>query len=440
MKNKLKFLIKQSLKKKIGTKWFKAVNIILCILIVAMANIDRLITAFGGDFNKDTTVYVKDNVGVYDYLEPLFNETTKTVEDLKNYKVEKTDKSLKELKKNIKDTDNIIVEINSSDINYISSTITTYDALDTISYQLLSNVLNQTKEAFVIEKLGLTENEIIALKSNIEITKKTTNPDLNDNAKAKDIISSGLIILFIVPFFIFITLLVQMLGAEINEEKSTKSMEIIISNVPPKYHFIAKISASSLFVIIQGALLFSYAILAMLARNLIGLLFGSGIVSSDVSKYLKDIINLLKDSGIIDLLIKGLPFIILLFIVNILAYAIIAGVLASMTTNIEDYQQLQSPIMIIMMMGYFIAIMASTFDGSIFIKIVSFIPLLSALVAPVIYLLGQTTIIELIISLIICMITVAILYIYGLKIYKVGILNYSSSNLWKKMLKSLKEK
>lgn len=440
MKNKLKFLIKQSLKKKIGTKWFKAVNIILCILIVAMANIDRLITVFGGDFNKDTTVYVKDNIGVYDYLEPLFNETTKTVEDLKNYKIEKTDKSLKELKKNIKDTDNIIVEINSSDTNYISSTITTYDALDTISYQLLSNVLNQTKEAFVIGKLGLTENEIIALKSNIEITKKTTNPDLKDNAKAKDIISSGLIILFIVPFFIFITLLVQMLGAEINEEKSTKSMEIIISNVPPKYHFIAKISASSLFVIIQGALLFSYAILAMLARNLIGILFGSGIVSSDVSKYLKDIINLLKDSGIIDLLIKGLPFIILLFIVNILAYAIIAGVLASMTTNIEDYQQLQSPIMIIMMMGYFIAIMASTFDGSIFIKIVSFIPLLSALVAPVIYLLGQTTIIELIISLIICMITVAILYIYGLKIYKVGILNYSSSDLWKKMLKSLKEK
>lgn len=440
MKNKLKFLIKQSLKKKIGTKWFKAVNIILCILIVAMANIDCLITVFGGDFNKDTTVYVKDNVGVYDYLEPLFNETTKTVEDLKNYKVEKTDKSLKELKKNIKDTDNIIVEINSSDTNYISSTITTYDALDTISYQLLSNVLNQTKEAFVIGKLGLTENEIIALKSNIEITKKTTNPDLKDNAKAKDIISSGLIILFIVPFFIFITLLVQMLGAEINEEKSTKSMEIIISNVPPKYHFIAKISASSLFVIIQGALLFSYTILAMLVRNLIGGLFGSGIVSSDVSKYLKDIINLLKDSGIIDLLVKGLPFIILLFIVNILAYAIIAGVLASMTTNIEDYQQLQSPIMIIMMMGYFIAIMASTFDGSIFIKIVSFIPLLSALVAPVIYLLGQTTIIELIISLIICMITVAILYIYGLKIYKVGILNYSSSNLWKKILKSLKEK
>lgn len=440
MRNKLKFLIKQSLSKKVGTKWFKIVNIILCILIVAMANIDRLITVFGGDFNKNTTVFVKDNVGVYDYFEPLFTETTKTVEDLKNYKVEKTDKSLKELKKNIKDTDNIIIEINPSDINYMSSVITTYDAIDTISYQLISNVLNQTKETLVIEKLKLTEEEIIALKSNIEIKEKTTNPDLKDNAKAKDIISSGLIILFIVPFFIFITLLVQMLGAEINEEKSTKSMEIIISNVPPKYHFIAKITASSLFVIIQGILLFAYVILASIIRNLIGGLFGSGIVSNDVSNYLKEIINLLKDSGIIELLIKGLPFIILLFIFNILAYAIIAGVLASMTTNIEDYQQLQSPIMIIMMMGYFIAIMASTFDGSVFIKIVSFIPLLSALVAPVIYLLGQSTIIDLALSLLICVITVVILFVYGLKIYKVGILNYSSSNLWKKMIKSLKEK
>lgn len=440
MKNKLKFLIKHSLSKKIGTKWFKAINVLLCILIISMANIDRLITAFGGDFNKDTNVYIKDNVDVYKYIEPVFKETVKVVDDLKNYKIQKTDKSIKELEKEIDDTKDIIIEINESEINYISSTIITYDAIDTISYQLISNILNSAKESLAIERIGLSEAEIIALKSNVDITKKTTNPNLEENAKAKDIISSGLIILFIVPFFIFITLLVQMLGAEINDEKSTKSMEIIISNVPPKYHFVAKITASTLFVIIQGALLLGYSILAIIVRNLIGLLFGSGIVSGDVSKYIKDIINLLKDSGIIELALKGLPIIIILFILNILAYAIIAGVLASMTTNIEDYQQLQSPIMIVMMMGYFIAIMASTFEGSIFIQITSYIPLLSALVAPVIYLLGQTTLLQLIISTLICLVAVILLFIYGLRIYKVGILNYSSSDLWKKVFKSLKEK
>ena len=440
MKNKLKFLIKHSLSKKIGTKWFKAINVLLCILIISMANIDRLITAFGGDFNKDTNVYIKDNVDVYKYIEPVFKENVKVVDDLKNYKIQKTDKSIKELEKEIDDTKDIIIEINESEINYISSTIITYDAIDTISYQLISNILNSAKESLAIERIGLSEAEIIALKSNVDITKKTTNPNLEENAKAKDIISSGLIILFIVPFFIFITLLVQMLGAEINDEKSTKSMEIIISNVPPKYHFVAKITASTLFVIIQGALILGYSILAIIVRNLIGVLFGSGIVSGDVSKYIKDIINLLKDSGIIELALKGLPIIIILFILNILAYAIIAGVLASMTTNIEDYQQLQSPIMIVMMMGYFIAIMASTFEGSIFIQITSYIPLLSALVAPVIYLLGQTTLLQLIISTLICLVAVILLFIYGLRIYKVGILNYSSSDLWKKVFKSLKEK
>ena len=43
MKNKLKLLIKDGLNKKINTKWFKAVNIILLVVIVALINIDNII-------------------------------------------------------------------------------------------------------------------------------------------------------------------------------------------------------------------------------------------------------------------------------------------------------------------------------------------------------------------------------------------------------------
>ena len=49
-----------------------------------------------------------------------------------------------------------------------------------------------------------------------------------------------------------IIFLVQMIGAEVNEEKTTKSMEIIISNVSPKTHFLSKVLSSNLFVIIQS--------------------------------------------------------------------------------------------------------------------------------------------------------------------------------------------
>ena len=46
----------------------------------------------------------------------------------------------------------------------------------------------------------------------------------------------------------------------------------------------------------------------------------------------------------------------------------------------------------------------------------------------------------LIISIVLMIITCFLLYKYGLRIYKEGILNYSSSKLWNKIFKSLKNK
>ena len=439
MKNKLKFLIKQSINKKIKTKTFKIVNIVLCILIIGLSNIDRLITFFGGDFNKPTKVYVVDNIGYFDTYKNVFKEYSKNFEDIGKYKLEKSDKSLKELKKKIKDKDDIIVTLDSSEKTYLQSNVYTYDVIETIPLQLVTASLNSLKSTIVLETSGLDPQQIMSITSNASIKTITTNKELDSNAKAKDIISTGLILIFIIPFFLFITLLTQMIGAEVNDEKSTRSMEIIISNVPPKYHFIAKIVASTTFVLMQAGLILGYGILALLLRKAFSNV-GSFSASSDVTKFIKETYQLVKASGAIDILIKGLPLMLLLFLLNILVYAIVAGVLASMTTSIEDYQQLQAPLMIIMVIGYYVAMMASVFDGSLFVKIVSYIPMLSALVAPVIYMLGQATILDLIISNVICAITVYIVYTVGLRIYKVGILNYSSSNLWKKVFKSIKEK
>ena len=214
-------------------------------------------------------------------------------------------------------------------------------------------------------------------------------------------------------------------------------MEIIISNVSPKVHFLSKIFASTLFVVIQGVLLLLYGVIAVVIRNLIG---GTALsaMSGDVTKELTEILTLVQDTGVFSLLLRGLPIILILFLLSFVAYAIVAGVLASMTTSIEDFQQLQTPIMLIIMIGYYLAIMAVQFDGSLFIEIASYIPMLSFLLSPVLYMIGQITIWELAISTVIMAVFTWIIFKYGLRIYKVGILNYSSSKLWRKMFKSLK--
>ncbi len=439
MKTKLKFLIKQSLKKKIDTKWFKIANILILILLIGIVNIDRVISFFGGDFENSTKIFVVDDANAYPLLESNFNALKDSLEDLGNYELENSEKSIEELKEEIKESDSVIVNISLSNEEYIKADVISFDPIGTITEQLLQTSLNSVKSAYVLQNSGISESEIAALTSNVSIHKEVTNPELDENAEGRDILSSGLILVMIVPFFLLITMLTQMIGAEINDEKSTRSMEIIISNVSPKIHFASKIISSTLFVIIQALLLVGYAIVALIIRKLLTSSL-IGAVPGEVTDFVTETLTTVKNTGVLDLLVKGLPFILLLFIFSFLAYAIIAGVLASMTTNIEDYQQLQTPLMIILLVGYYIAIMASAFEGALFVKIVAYIPMLSFLIAPVIFLLGQISLLELIISTVICGIATYLLFHFGLRIYKVGILNYSSQNLWKKIFKSVKEK
>lgn len=436
MKAKLWFLIGQSLKKKLDTKWFKVANVLILILLIAVLNMDRLISFFGGDFENVTKVYVIDQADAYSLFETNFNAITSSLEDLGNYELENTNESISDLQEKIKDNDSIIIHIKPSLENYIVVDTYSFDPLSMITEQILQTSLNNVKSAFVLNESGLSEEEIRALTSNVLLNKTVTNPELDENAEGKDIISSGLILIFIVPFFLLITMLTQMIGAEINDEKSTRGMEIIISNVSPKIHFLSKIISSTLFVLVQAGVLFADIIIGFIVRKMLG----TSLVSSEVSGFIGETFTIIKNTGVIDLLIQGLPFIVLLFLFSFLAYAIVAGVFASMTTNIEDYQQLQTPLMIILVVGYYIAIMASAFEGAVFVKIVAYIPMLSFLVAPVIYLLGQITLWELILSTVICGVVTYFLFYFGLRIYKVGILNYSSRNLWKKIFKSIKEK
>ena len=96
--------------------------------------------------------------------------------------------------------------------------------------------------------------------------------------------------------------------------------------------------------------------------------------------------------------------------------------------------------MIISLVGYYLAIMAGVFEGSLFIKVAAFIPFISAILAPCLLMLGQFSIIEFIIAIILVIFVIYLLVKYGFRIYKQGILNYSSKGLWKKMFKALKSK
>ena len=125
-------------------------------------------------------------------------------------------------------------------------------------------------------------------------------------------------------------------------------------------------------------------------------------------------------------------------ILSFVAYSLIAGILASMTVNTEDYQHIQAPIMIICFIGYYLAIMAGMFNGSVIIRIISYVPLISCLLSPALLVIGQIGIIDILISVSLLILLIIVLSKYGLKIYKIGILNYSTDKMWSKIFKAAK--
>ena len=430
MKNKAWFLIKQSLKKKMDTKWFKIVNVLICLLLIGVINIDKIINVFGGDFKDTINIYLTGDNNYLEGFNAYFLTNKKILNDERSYEVAYSSDSVDTLKEKIADTNNIVVNINLDTTEYLKADIISYNKIDTVTYNLLSASLTGMKTSMALNYNGLSSEEMAKITSPISINRVVTNE--KEITASEDATNMSLVV-FLVPFFMLIVLLVQMIGAEINDEKTTRGMEIIISNVPAKVHFLCKIASSTIFVIAQSLLLLLYSGLGFLIHG--GL--GAGLGESNI---IGNWFASLQASGTLDLLAKGAPILIVIFLLSFFVYATLAGVLASMTTSAEDFQQLQTPLMIVLMLGYYIGIMAAAFKGSIFIRIISYIPFLSSMVAPITYILGETTIVDLGISAVVLLITCIFLFKYGIRVYKVGILNYSSKDLWKKVFKSLKVK
>lgn len=442
MKNKFIYLTKESIKSKINTKWFKIMNLFLLILIPCLVNLDSIIKFFGGEFDEPTKVYIVDEVIVYDELKMSLENN-----NLGNYKLDVIDsnKTIEELKTEIieEEKDDIIIYIKSSD-NTFDVEIMSYEYIDTILYQGIVTSLNTVKSnvALLNSKIDLEILESVYKEVNVE--RVFLNENLKENEELMELIGTVLMIIFILPCFFLIITIVQMIGAEINEEKSSKSMEIMISSVSPKIHFLSKLISANVFAIVQGILFIIYSLIGSAIRvfmfkdtlSNLGEVANTTVEVSQVNEYIKMFI----ESDMSSRLVEGIPLIIILLILTFLAYSLFTGVLASMTTNMEDFQHVQSPIMVFLMTGYFLAIFSVMYDGSILMKVFSFIPLVSGILAPVTYTLGQITLLELCISNIILALTCVLLFKYGLRVYKVGILNYSSDKMWSKMLKALKTK
>ena len=433
MNKKLWFLTKKSLDKKIKTKWFLIANLIFLILIVGIVNIDKVIKLFGGDFSENANIMVIDKANVFNEFKDNHLMANKYISDYEDTEIILYDKSYDEGVEEVEEDKHKILLVIENDIdNYINAKVVSKEGLGTITSTILNTTLTTIRSELALEKYNITREEFADINVPVKIEKVV----ISDDNKEDDMIISTVMQIITLPIFMLIMFLIQMIGAEVNEEKTTKSMEIIISNVSPKTHFLSKVIAANGFVLIQSLLLILFAGIAIFIR----FITSSGDMLNGLDSDILSFIDTIPLDSILNTLSIIIPILIIMMILTFIAYSLLAGILASMTTNLEDYQQLQTPIVVVSLAGYYLSVMAGIFKGSIFIRIMSYIPFISALLTPTLYVMGEITIFDLLGSILLLIGIIYIFIKYGLRIYKVGILNYSGNDLWKKMFKAIKEK
>lgn len=438
MLNKFMYLVHYSLKKKFKSKSFIIVNVILVVLLVSICNIDSIINYFGGDFKEESVIYLLNDTSyqVKDTFESNFNSAASLMGTTYENEIVVFDGTIEEAKEKVMETSNVLLYFEDDIDNYLKVTVISYEKIDSLFYQNIVQSLNSTKQQIALLESSIDLEELNKVSSAIVIDRVILDDNSTTEEENMDLIMGTVFPTLILPFFMLSLFLVQIIGGEINEEKQTRSMEVIISNVTPNVHFFSKVLSANIFVITQSVLLFAYGAVGLGIRKLVGPSLDTGGLSEGISL----ISSSLSASGIMDKLIYIIPLTIILIILSFLAYSLIAGILASMTVSIDDFQQIQTPIIFISLIGYYLSIVASMFDGSMFIRILSYVPLISCLLSPALLIVGQIGIIDVMISILMLIILIFIFIKYGMKVYKIGILNYSTDKMWKKIFKAVREK
>jgi ABC-2 type transport system permease protein len=410
-RSKAWFLIGFSLRRKIFRKSFFISNAVIILVVAILANLDQIIQLFDSEDATVYTVYYAD--GFDNKYEELFRVSL-------NGQVEQGVTVIGSLNPVIESDDELIVSLSSDFI----ATVQSNTSIPALTYNSIVQTLNQIKLIEISEQYSLSTVEVMRLSTPVTINRAITVEEVTSEEDL--LIGQGVAYAITVPLFLALVFVIQMVGMEIFEEKSTKSTEIILSNVTPQDHLVAKIASSNLYSWIQFSLFFVYGLFGFSTRSIVQ------SVAGDVA--------VIDTSMFVDSILEVLPVVLILYVMTNIMYSIIMAVLAATAYEMEDFQKIISPLMITMVVGFYIGLFTIFVPETTFALIMAHIPLFSLMIAPALWVSGVLQWWNIGIIVVIQAVTIYLLYRYGAATYKQAILDYSGQGVFQRLWKIVRGK
>ena len=403
-----KFTIKDMVRR----KSFIVSNLIILGMIILLFNVPNIMNAIIGDeaLAADINILIVDENNIFEgslgqinsmemgYDAEILTESI-AFEDIRS----KIDNAEIDEAIVIKNVDGQI------NIEYIVENLAMVESVP----QDIVNAITAIYSNLQISRLGLTPEQLQSLTPNFNFEmKQTEEQEVQGNQFAMMLMS---LVLFYAIYFC-----AYQVSTSITTEKTSKIIETLVTSTTPKTIVLGKTIGIGIVGLIQIAAIIATALISNAVFLEEGIL--DGIIDfSNVTPFL----------GFIT---------ILYFILGYAVYALMYALTGSTVSKPEDVQSANSPVAIIVVIGFYLAYFTMMNPTSELNQLAAILPISSPFCMPFRVMMGIATTQEILISVGVILVTIVLIAKVSIKIYSQAILNYGSKISFGDMIKMYKNK
>lgn len=279
----------------------------------------------------------------------------------------------------------------------------------------VTGTLNELQNQLNRSTASLSQEQEKRLAQTIQFTEKID--EAKENKKFIQTMAAGAL-----GFFLYMILITYagVTAQEVASEKGTKIMEVVFSSIRASHYFYARMMALFLVILTH-----------------IGIYVVGGLAAILLFRDLP----FLAQSGVLDHLGDAFSLNTLLFIlVSLFMYVVLAAFLGSMVSRPEDAGKALSPLMILIMGGFFGVTALGTAGDNLILKIGSYIPFISTFFMPFRAINGYANGLEAWISLAITIVFAVTATVFIGRMYASLVLQTDDLGPWKTFKRALSYK
>lgn len=390
---------------KLKTKSFIITTIITALLFIGLSNIPKIIDFFDKDGDTEKVAVIDESGQLFEPLQEQIKVGSQEIE-------------LVEFSDGIEEAEQQVEEGEFTGVLELSMA----DGLPAASYKSMSMAdskvvtelqvgLQQLKTMMASAQINLTQEQLAQLYEPVPFERAA----LEENAKTQEELNQARGLVYVMLFIIYFAVIMyaSMIATEVATEKSSRVMEILISSVSPIKQMFAKILAVGLLSLTQLAVF---------------LIVGYVSIKQNLESMEGGFFEFLGFGNIpVMTIVYGLIF----FILGYFLYATLAAFLGSLVSRIEDVQQMITPMTLLIVAGFMIAMVGLSTPEAGFITVTSYIPFFTPMIMFLRVGMLNIPVWEIGLSIGILVGTIVLLAIFGARVYRGGVLMYGKSNSFK---------